>query len=85
MKYPIYLYIALKHPRMPGRTPSPVNGLSAADPVRTQPWCLCKPAGEWRGVGLQTTAVTRCAAARQAPAMDPYTRWRTIQHRLVWN
>lgn len=74
MKYPIYLYIALKHPRTPGRIPSPVNGLSAADPVRTRPWCLCKPAGEWRGgrpADYRSDPVRCCASSPSTGSLSP--------------
>lgn len=70
-----YLYIARAHLRTPGRIPFPASGLSAADPVRSRPWCLAsRLVRRGGGVGLQTTAVTRCAATRQATALYPSPR-----------
>lgn len=62
-----YLYIAPAHPRKPEQIPSPGNGLSAAAPVRSRPWRLCEPAGEWRRVSPQTTAVSRSDTSPASP------------------
>lgn len=67
----IYLYISPAHLHTPGRTPSPVSGLKAADPVRNRPWWLTSRLVKKRGVGLRTTAVTRSAGVAAASAACP--------------